>query len=345
MARFIWTNLIDGGDGDLEFDTSITVGNITVEKNGSPWVVTVNQVNDSYYFTYTESASYTILYSGVAQSELTNLRLTGDDGIADANLNPANVLGMVKKDGSDFLYVYTDGSSVLCHAGNLVNDLTTGGTGFALTAQQGVAIKALIDAIVVPDINTDLTIGDDDNVVGAEVLKTQLDMTLLGEVPYINKELPVKDNIALLAQLIFNLSVAAGAQSWRNLFTSQTEGDGSLNDDVAGPTHVHKTSHSNFYRKVVIRTAFRATDTVIAVRGQRHVDSASTGGLRLTFNGSPFEDSTEYFQNESSEAFEFTVTIPSAFKESGIYGLYLELNNSNSVISNLIDVSIDIRTN
>lgn len=65
----------------------------------------------------------------------------------------------------------------------LVNDLTTGGTTKALTAQQGVVLKALVDArILISDIVNDLTTGGVLKVLSAEqglVLKGLVDARIL----------------------------------------------------------------------------------------------------------------------------------------------------------------------
>lgn len=164
MSRFFFHILNDPGTG-LEFDTSIAVGDLSADLDGSPSGLSFTQVNDGYYFEYTVSGQYTIKISGVAQDEFTTIPLIAiEDNVTTAMLQ--SVKGYIYSSGG-YLRVYTDGSSAILHAGDVVNDLTTGGAAVPLSAAQGVALKALIDTI-----NNRFSAGEDINLGGVGDIET-----------------------------------------------------------------------------------------------------------------------------------------------------------------------------
>jgi len=142
MSRFFFHILADPGDGDLEFDTSIDVGDLAVDLDGSPAGLSFTQVGDGYYFDYTASGLYTISISAVDQDEFTNIPLIAIEDNIDTTMLQS-VKGYIYSSGG-FLRLYTDGSSPVLDASDVVDDLTTGGAAVPLSAAQGVILNTKI---------------------------------------------------------------------------------------------------------------------------------------------------------------------------------------------------------
>lgn len=146
MSRFFYHILTDPGDGDVEFDTSVSVGNLSIDINGSPSGLSTVQVNDGYYFDYTISGLYTIAISAADQVEFTNIPLVADeDNVTTQNLQ--SVDGYIYYSGG-YLRVYTDGGSKNLHAGDVVNNDTAGGTDVPASAEIAKTLGAEIDTLV-----------------------------------------------------------------------------------------------------------------------------------------------------------------------------------------------------
>lgn len=145
MSRFFFHILTDPGDGNLEFDTSVAAGNFTADLDGSPSGLSFTQSGDGYYFDYTVTGQYTIKISGVAQDEFTTVPLIATEDNIDTTMLQS-VKGYIYSSGG-YLRVYTDGSSAILHAGDIVNDLTTGGSTKVLSAEQGKTLYQKILAI------------------------------------------------------------------------------------------------------------------------------------------------------------------------------------------------------
>lgn len=133
MSREFFHILTDPGDGDLEFDTSVNVANLAVDLDGSPSGLSFTQVNDGYYFEFTVSGLYTISISAVDQDEYTDMALVADED---------NVTTQMLQSVEDYIYssggylrIYTDGSSKNLHAGDIVDDDTTGGSAVPSSAE------------------------------------------------------------------------------------------------------------------------------------------------------------------------------------------------------------------
>ncbi len=145
MSRFFFHILTDPGDGDLEFDTSIAVGDLDVDLDGSPSGLSFVQVGDGYYFDYTVSGLYTIAILTVDQDEYTNIPLVADEDNVNTQMNQS-VDGYIYSSGG-FQRVYTDGSSKNLHAGDIVNDDTTGGAAVPSSAAIVKVLGAEIDTL------------------------------------------------------------------------------------------------------------------------------------------------------------------------------------------------------
>jgi hypothetical protein len=179
MAEFrFWVEIeqMIGTQGVPVKHRTVDTTRFTAEKGGVAYPAATfdSNADGSYVMTYTGSGVYSILLDGLDQDELKNLELVDNDDLLtdDANLNPAPTTGYVEKDGSSYLRVKDHDKLIL--STDIINNLTTGGTGDALSAQQGVVLKAAVDAISVPTINTDISTGDNSKVVGAQVLKNNL---------------------------------------------------------------------------------------------------------------------------------------------------------------------------
>jgi len=143
MSRLFFHMLTDPGDGNVEFDTTTAVGNLSLDIDGSPSGLSFTQVNDGYYVDFTTSGLGTIKISGVAQDEFTNIPLIATEDNVDSTFLQS-VAGYIYESGGK-LRVYTDGSSAILHAGNIAADGTI------------VAMQAEIDAI--SNINSALRSG------------------------------------------------------------------------------------------------------------------------------------------------------------------------------------------
>lgn len=121
MARctFIW--LDSNGDPDATKNVAL----MSVTKDGSPHSTTFVAIGDgSYYFNYTATGKYTISYNSVEQDEFKDMELPGEDILLTSNLASSPSRGKVQSSGGE-LFVYTDGSSNMLHAGDLATSLNT----------------------------------------------------------------------------------------------------------------------------------------------------------------------------------------------------------------------------
>ena len=210
---------------DLDFDPTL----LTLDRNGSnePTAAFVNN-GDGMAIVPIDSfgtGRFTVKKDGVAQAELTDIFLVTDNVLTQVNLNstPAQI-GYIYLDGG-FLKIYTDGSNDVMHIGNLVIDLVTDSEVLPASASTVFDLKALIDAITVPPINTDITTGGNLNTVGAELLKTLLDYQPSTSFYTTKNNTPVQ-NIEALDIAIRNVASREKIVSWRPLYIE--------NADVAG---------------------------------------------------------------------------------------------------------------
>jgi len=158
MSREFLHILTDPGDGDLEFDTSVDVGDLAVDLDGSPAGLSFTQVNDGYYFEYTVSGSYTLSISGVDQDEYTDMPLVADEDNVTTQMFQS-VDGYIYLSGG-YARVYTGGNKNL-HAGDIVDDDTTGGSAVPASAEIVKTLGAEIDIL-----NNRFAAGDTPSVGG-----------------------------------------------------------------------------------------------------------------------------------------------------------------------------------
>ncbi len=145
MSRFFFHILTDPGDGDLEFDTSIAVGDLAVDLDGSPSGLSFVQVGDGYYFDYTVSGLYTISILAVDQDEYTNIPLVADEDNVNTQM-AQSVDGYIYMSGG-FMRVYTDGSSKSLHAGDIIDNDTAGGAAVPASAAIVKTLGSEIDTL------------------------------------------------------------------------------------------------------------------------------------------------------------------------------------------------------
>ncbi|RME22454.1 MAG: hypothetical protein D6800_11035 [Candidatus Zixiibacteriota bacterium] len=137
-------------DGSVVFDKDVDTANLVLQKDGvdvSPAATFINNGDGTYRVDISTygSGSYSVKLNGVVQDELSNIYKVTDDNLTEQNLVSAATKGYVRKDPSGDLYIYTDGSNAILHGGDIVDDLTTGGTTKVLSAEQGKTLKTLVD--------------------------------------------------------------------------------------------------------------------------------------------------------------------------------------------------------